>query len=272
MKISRQIPYLLLWLTIPIGFGIIYPYIDHNPRYLGWLTAGLIIYVLFFSVVVHELFHGLAARFCGDYTAEDSGRLTFNPISHVSVVGTIFVPLALHLLHASMIFGWAKPVPFNPINLRHHPRDQVLLALSGPFSNFALSYIFFCLYIIIGTAYNHFFPESIIRLHLDIMSPIPIGDVPFGPLWFIIFQILSIGILINIVLGVFNLIPFPPLDGSWILKAVLPKKATVFFGKIQILGFILIILAVQFHLLDLFFFPAGIAIGLLHYVSVFFLG
>ena len=272
MKIKNQIPYILLWLIIPAVLGIIYPYIKHNQDYLGWLNTALIIYVLFFSVVVHELTHGLAARFCGDYTAEDAGRLTLNPVSHVSPVGSIILPLVLHMLHASVVFGWAKPVPFNPINLKNHPRDQVMLAIAGPFSNFTLSYIFFCLYLILGMAFNHFFPQNIITLHLDVMTPMHITNVPFEPVWFIVFQSLSIGILINIFLGVFNLIPFPPLDGSWILKALLPKKATVVYGKIQRYGFLLFIGAVYFHLLDIFFFPAIIIVGLLQYISLHFLG
>ena len=78
--------------------------------------------------------------------------------------------------------------------------------------------------------------------------------------------------LINVFLGVFNLIPFPPLDGSWILKALLPKKAMVLFGKMQLIGFILLLIALQFHLLEIFFYPAMIIVGIFHVIASFCLG
>ena len=89
-------------------------------------------------------------------------------------------------------------------------------------------------------------------MNLDMFSPIPLGDVPFEAFWFLLFEILNFGMIINVILGVFNLIPFPPLDGSWLLKALLPKKVTILFGKLQLVGFILLLIALQFHLLQVF--------------------
>ena len=267
----KKLP-LLLWLVIPGCIGLLYPYVKDDPQYLGWLTIGLLIYVLFFSVVVHELCHGLAANWCGDPTAKNAGRLTFNPLSHVSVVGSIIVPLGLYFIRAPMVFGWAKPVPFNPVNLRQHPRDQVMLAVAGPLSNFTLSYLCFNLYLIAGLIFNRIFPDSPIYLQLDIFSPITFQNVSFEAFWFVLFETLSFGMIINVILGVFNLIPFPPLDGSWILKALLPKKAAVYFGKIQLVGFILLLIALQFHLLQIFFYPAIIILGLFQLIAGFCLG
>ena len=132
----KKLPIFLWFGNSPVVLGFIYPSIREEPQYLEWLAIGLLIYVLFFSVVIHELAHGLAAYWGGDRTAKLAGRLTLNPISHVSVFGSILVPLGLYLMHASVIFGWAKPVPFNPVNLRHHPRDQVMLAVAGAFVKF----------------------------------------------------------------------------------------------------------------------------------------
>lgn len=261
-----------LWLVIPVGIGFIYPYIKQEPQYLEWLTIGLVIYVLFFSVVIHELSHGLAAYWGGDSTAKLAGRLTLNPISHVSVFGSILVPLGLYLMHASVIFGWAKPVPFNPVNLRQHPRDQVMLAIAGPLSNFTLAYLCFNVYLIMGVIFNRLFPDSPIYLNLDMFTPLSFGQVPFEAFWFVLFEILNFGMIINVILAIFNLIPFPPLDGSWIFKALLPKKVTILFGKLQLVGFILLIIALQFHLLQVFFYPAIIILSLFQFIANFCLG
>jgi Zn-dependent protease len=265
--IMQQKAFLILWLLIPISAGVLYPYLKANPQYLAWLTIGISIYVLFFSIVVHELCHGLAANFCGDPTAKDAGRLTFNPISHVSLVGSIAVPLVLYFMKAQMIFGWAKPVPFNPIKLRQHPRDQVMLAIAGPLSNFTLAYLCFTLYLIVGVGFHHLFPDASVPIHIDFFSPISFQNVSFEAVWFVLFEILSFGMVINVVLGVFNLIPFPPLDGSWILKALLPTKIMGFFGKLQIYGFILLLIALRFGLLDIFFYPAWIVLGIFYGVA-----
>jgi Zn-dependent protease len=255
MDTIKQKASALLWIIIPVCCTALYPYCKSDARILEWLTTGLLIYVLFFSVVIHELCHGFAARFCGDPTAEDSGRLTLNPLRHVSLIGSFIVPLVLYLMKAPAVIGWAKPVPFDPAKLKHFPRDQVLLAISGPLANFVLAYVCFCLFLISGFIFNRLFPGSQVFIHIDIFTPLAFGDIPFEPFWFVFFELLSIGMVVNIVLGAFNLIPFPPLDGSWILKALLPKKAALIFAKFQSFGFIFLLLAVQFHLLEFFLYP-----------------
>jgi Zn-dependent protease len=268
----QQKGFLLLWLVIPVGAGVLYPYLKSEPKYLEGLLTGLLIYVLFFSVVVHELSHGLAANFCGDPTAREAGRLTFNPFKHVSLLGSILVPLGLYFMKAAAVFGWARPVPFNPLKLRQYPRDQVMLAVAGPLSNFASAYLCLNLYMIIGFVFNRVFPQSPVSLQMDLFTPLMFKNVPFEAVWFVVFEVLSFGIVINVGLGVFNLIPFPPLDGSWILKALLPKKAAVLFGKFQLVGFILLLLALQFQLLQIFFYPVIIIVILFQSIANICLG
>ena len=152
--------------------------------------------VLVISVIVHEVSHGYMALALGDHTAKRAGRLTLNPISHIDPMGSIVLPLLLALAGAP-VFGWAKPVPYNPYNLRAGKWGPALVALAGPVSNFILACIF----------------AFVLRVF------VPMGLVS-GASIAIVVRI----ILVNILLGTFNLIPIPPIDGSKILFALLPFR------------------------------------------------
>jgi len=150
--------------------------------------------VLIMSVVIHEVSHGYVANMLGDITAKMAGRLTLNPIKHLDPVGSFLVPLLTYMT-GGFIFGWARPVPYNPYNLRAGKWGPALVGIAGPASNLLVAVIF----------------GLLIRFSevLDIASPAFLG-------------IASIVVLINILLAVFNLIPVPPLDGSKVLFALLP--------------------------------------------------
>ena len=152
------------------------------------------IIVLIFSAVIHEISHGFIAEKLGDSTARLAGRLTLNPFKHLEFFGSFILPLSLYLLSGGkFIFGWAKPVPYNPLNLKNPLRDGALIALAGPLSNFFIAIFFGLILNIVGY------------------------DAPISALFLII-------IYINILLGVFNLVPIPPLDGSKVLFGFLPNK------------------------------------------------
>lgn len=153
-----------------------------------------VIIILIMSVVVHEVSHGYAALALGDPTAKYQGRLTLNPISHLDMVGSLIVPL-IGYLAGGFIIGWAKPVPFNPFNLRNQKWGEAIVAAAGPLANIILAGIF----------------ALIIRLSAGLVSPS-------------FLDLASFVVFINITLAMFNLIPIPPLDGSKILFAVLPYK------------------------------------------------
>lgn len=151
---------------------------------------------LLFSVIIHEVAHGLMALRLGDETAKTAGRLTLNPLRHIDPLGTIVVPLLLYVTHSPVLFGWAKPVPFNPNALYKDFRYGPLkVALAGPLSNLALAGIF----------------ALIIRVGGGFLSPVVVAL--FG---FVVF--------LNCVLAVFNALPIPPLDGSKILTVLLPPQ------------------------------------------------
>jgi len=174
------------------------------------------IIVLLFSVVIHEVSHGWAALKLGDDTAEKMGRLTLNPIPHLDIFGSILLPLILIITHAGVIFGWAKPVPYNPLKLRKPGRDSALLALAGPAANFSLALVFGLL-MRIGT-------RSAFGL-------------PF-------LSFLGIIVQINLILAIFNLLPIPPLDGSKILFYFFPSpKLEIFLYQYS---FIILLVFIMF--------------------------
>ncbi len=161
--------------------------------------------VFIFSVMVHEVSHGVVALKLGDETAKKEGRLTLNPLVHIDFFGSILLPIFLVLTSSPVIFGWAKPVPYNPNNLKNPKKGAALIGIAGPLSNIALAVIFGIL--------------------LRIISGIgvPMSLFPLSML----FQII---ISINLLLAVFNLMPIPPLDGSKLLFAILPQK----YYKLQV--------------------------------------
>ena len=154
--------------------------------------------VLIFSVIVHEVSHGALARVLGDKTAEEAGRLTLNPIKHIDMVGSLLLPGALLLLGSPVLFGWAKPVPYDPRNLRNPRSGAALIGAAGPVSNLLLAAIF-----------------AVIARTLAAGGAT--ADTPMLVLTNII-------VYINCLLAIFNLVPLPPLDGSNILLSLLPRR------------------------------------------------
>lgn len=197
--------------------------------------------VLIMSVVIHEVSHGYAASMLGDETARYQGRLTLNPVKHLDLVGSILVPSVAYFL-GGFIFGWAKPVPYNPYNLRPGRWSEATVAVAGPASNIILALIFGIL------------------LRIGMAS----SATWAGPAFI---QITSIIVLINILLAIFNLMPIPPLDGSKLLFALFPNKLfqmrTFFekYGLILILFFIFFLWQFIFPVIIwLFRFITGVAL------------
>ena len=168
--------------------------------------------VLIFAITIHEFAHGLVAYKLGDPTAKYMGRLTLNPIVHIDLFGTIILPLLLTLAHIPPI-GWAKPVPVDFMSLKNPKRDMLWVALAGPFANFLIAIAL----------------SVVIKLFPMLVHTI-IGQVIF------------FGIIINMILALFNLIPIPPLDGSRIVSALLPYQYVASYNKIQPYGFLIIII------------------------------
>jgi Zn-dependent protease len=156
------------------------------------VSAVFLVAVIIFSAIIHEVMHGYAADKLGDPTARYAGRLTLNPIPHIDPIGSILLPLVLVLSGSPIFFGWAKPVPYNPYNLRPGRFSEAIVAGAGPASNAVIALLF----------------GIVIRLAL---SP------TLNDFFFLI-------VVVNVMLCLFNLIPIPPLDGSKVLEALLPRS------------------------------------------------
>ncbi|TSC61295.1 MAG: peptidase M50 [Parcubacteria group bacterium Gr01-1014_107] len=197
-----------------------------------------VIVALIRSGVSYERCRRYAALMLGDPTAKYAGRLTLNPLKHLDPVGSVLVPLALYIFQTGIIFGWAKPVPYNPYNLRNQRWGEALVAGAGPLTNILLALVF-------GLA---------IRVALS-LETVPESFI----------QISFLVVFINIVLAVFNLVPIAPLDGSKILFAALPLHLLEWRHKLEQFGFIILLIFIIFFwqfLLPVILFLASLFSGL----------
>ncbi|MBK5093025.1 MAG: site-2 protease family protein [Actinobacteria bacterium] len=174
---------------------------------------------LFIGVILHEYMHARIADWRGDQTPRRAGRLTLNPIPHIDPFGTVLVPLILlFLTQGHWLFGYAKPVPINPYFMKNPKRDMVLVALAGPLTNFSIAFIL-----------------ALIGMFIRLFGADPAGGLRY------FFDFLYAAAQINVILGFFNLIPVPPLDGSHVLEYFLPPNAQRAYEAIAPYGFIIII-------------------------------
>lgn len=186
------------------------------------------LFVVLFAITVHEASHGWAALKKGDPTAFHMGRITLNPIRHIDPVGTILLPLILIVMGAPP-FGWAKPVPVNPLNLKDPRKDNLIISIAGPLSNISVAIVAFI----------------ILKLLLNLDPSFVYGRGGFSNLLSPIIQILYLTIVINIILAIFNMIPIPPLDGSGVVMGLISEEAAEKYEQIRPYGFFILIVLIM---------------------------
>ena len=191
---------------------------------MGRMEFLLILPVLLFSVVVHEVAHAQVARWEGDDTAYALGRITLNPIPHLDLMGSVIVPLLFIFLPGDFLFGWAKPVPVNPGNFRVRKWGDIRVSLAGIVANFILAILFTLL----------------------VVAVLLLREVTWnmGGAWSVIAQAAYYGVFINLILAIFNLIPIPPLDGSHVVFHLLPARLGARYRELGRYGLVVIILLV----------------------------
>jgi len=176
--------------------------------------------ILLMSVVVHELSHGYVANMLGDPTAKYAGRLTLNPLKHLDFIGSFLVPIMFYQF-GGFLFGWAKPVPYNPYNLKmsNQKLGGGLVAIAGPISNFTIAGVF-------GLIINYSYKFSFVTPEF--------------------LSIATMIVVVNVSLACFNLVPIPPLDGSKVLFGFLPRSFSPIEDTLEKYGFIILILFIMF--------------------------
>lgn len=191
------------------------------------------------AITFHELSHGFVANKLGDPTAKMMGRLTLNPVAHIDPIGTILMPLMLIIFtNGQFVFGYAKPVPINPMNFKNPKKDMAISAAAGPITNLLLAILSMLILRLLIIPLAALFPES---LSVTVIEPL--------------IMIFKSSVIINVVLAVFNMIPIPPLDGGRVLIGFLPYRHAVSFSKIEPYGFIIVILLIATGIANYFVLP-----------------
>ncbi len=191
------------------------------------------------AITFHEVAHGYVAFRLGDPTAKLLGRLTLNPLAHIDIFGTIVMPIMLFVLtDGRFMFGYAKPVPINPMNFKNPRKGMALSAVAGPAVNILLALASVIILKLILTPLAAFSPEA---LKETIIKPC--------------LMIFSASVVMNIILASFNMIPIPPLDGGRVLTGLLPSKQALSFSKIEPFGFIIVLILIYTGIANLFIMP-----------------
>ena len=218
-------------------------------RILGWM-------VIVVSLSFHEAGHAISAWWCGDNHARSLGRVTLNPKAHIDPFGTVLLPLILTLSKAPFFFGYAKPVPVHLGGIRRFRRAHILISIAGPGANLMLAALSFSMLLAIGCVLRHYAPGQALAAFLSGSPGVQLDGFIGARSLAVVMTGLRLTFQINVFLAAFNLIPVPPLDGSWVLEHLFPQTLGPFYARIRPFGFMIFLLLLFTGALEPLLMPA----------------
>lgn len=227
-----------------------------SGRNWGAIAAGIL--VVLFSLSVHEAAHATAAWWLGDRLARSLGRVTLNPLAHIDPFGTVLLPLILALA-GGPVFGYARPVPVQVESLPRRRRAHILISIAGPGSNMLLAAVSLMILLAVGCVLRLTVPDAAVTnfAALDFTAPISASGFALAPAFGPLCTILKLSFIINVFLAMFNLIPIPPLDGSWVLEHMFPNSMGRLIAVIRPYGFLIFLAVIYTNMIEYLVIPVG---------------
>ncbi len=230
-------------------------FLDRNFNW-GLIAGGMVVILL--SLTMHEGAHAISAWWLGDDFAHRLGRVTLNPLAHIDPIGTILLPLILFLTDVGVLFGWAKPVPVRAEVLSRPRRGHILISLAGPGANLLLAAASMAILLILGCTVALSVPDAGVErfAHPGITAGVSASGFALAPVFAAICTILKLSLFVNVFLAFFNLIPIPPLDGSWVLEHLFPHTVGRLYATIRPYGLVVFLGLMYAGVLQYLLYPA----------------
>lgn len=236
-------------------------FLDRNYNW-GLIAGGMVVILL--SLTMHEGAHAISAWWLGDDFARRLGRVTINPLAHIDPIGTVVLPLILFIADTGFFFGWARPVPVRTEVLSRPRRDHILISLAGPGANLLLAAASMTLLLIIGCTVALVAPDARVEgfADFDIAAGVSASGFAVAPVFGAVCTVLKLSLFVNVFLAFFNLIPIPPLDGSWVLERMFPYSVGRVYQIIRPYGLLLFLGLMYVGVLRYLLLPALIVLSL----------